>query len=114
MVASVPVGCAAPNDMAGTSGEAARIDAARRRYCVAVSEAFARQEGLLTARPGAVVVRHWPQCDADNTWCTWITAICGALQPGKPGAHTTCYARCPHDDCRGLGLGNAFVLVARR
>jgi uncharacterized protein YggU (UPF0235/DUF167 family) len=39
MLASAPVGRVAPKDIAGTSGEAARIDAARRRYCAAVSEA---------------------------------------------------------------------------
>jgi hypothetical protein len=82
MLSSVPVGRAAPNDVADTPGEAARIDAARRQYCTAVSAAFARQEGLLTAHPGAVVIRHWPQRDADNTWRTWITAICGALHSG--------------------------------
>jgi len=82
MLASVRVGRAAPNDIAGAPGEAARIDAARRQYCAAVSEAFARREGLLTPRPGAVVIRHWPQRDADNTWRTWITAICGALRGG--------------------------------
>jgi hypothetical protein len=29
-----------------------------------------------------VVIRHWPQRDADNTWRTWIIAICGAAHGG--------------------------------
>jgi hypothetical protein len=70
MLASVPVGRAAPNDIAGTAGEGARIGAARRQYGAAVWQAFARH-ALLTAHPGAVVIRHWPQRDADNTWHTW-------------------------------------------
>ena len=78
MLASMPVGLAAPNDIAGTPSESVRISEARRQYGAAVREAFAQHEASLTARPGAVIIRHWPQRDADNTWHTWITAICGA------------------------------------
>jgi hypothetical protein len=80
MLTSVPVGLAAPNDIAGTPSESVRISEARRQYGAAAREAFAQHEASLTARPGAVIIRHWPQRDADNTWHTWITAICGAAR----------------------------------
>jgi hypothetical protein len=83
LLAAVPIERAAPNDIAGTPGEATRIDAARRQYRAAVSEAFGLQIGLAAACPGAVVVRHWPQRDPDNTWRTWTTAICGAPRGGN-------------------------------
>jgi hypothetical protein len=83
MLASVPVVLAAPNDIAGTPGETARINASRRQYGAAVREAFAHREALLAARPSAVVIRHWPQRDADNTWRTWIAALCGADRVGQ-------------------------------
>ena len=78
LVASVPVHAAAPNDIVGTPGEKAAISAARLQYGKAVREGFARRTAPLTEHPRAVVVRHKPQCDADNTWHTWITAICRA------------------------------------
>jgi hypothetical protein len=78
MLALVPVELAAPNDIAGTPGETAKINAARRQYGAAVREAFAHHQALLAGRPSAVVIRHWPQRDADNTWHTWIAALCGA------------------------------------
>jgi len=78
LVASVPVHAAAPNDIAGTPGEKGAISAARLEYGKAVREGFARRAAPLIERPRAVVIRHKPQRDADNTWHTWIIAICGA------------------------------------
>jgi hypothetical protein len=82
-IASVPMRAAAPNDIAGGSGEQARISAARLLYGKAVRAGFARHTALLAERPGAVVIRHRHQRDADKTWRTWITAICGAGGAGQ-------------------------------
>ena len=82
LLAEVPVRCAAPNDIAGTSGERARIAAARLAFGQAVRTAFTQHSLARVSEVGAVVVRHHPQRDEDNTWQTWITAICGAASPG--------------------------------
>ena len=84
LLAEVPVRCAAPNDIAGTSGERARIAAARLAFGQAVRIAFTRHTVPRVPEVGAVVVRHHPQRDEDNTWHTWITAICRASS--SPGA----------------------------
>jgi hypothetical protein len=77
-LAAVPIAAAAPNDVAGTVGEAARIDAARIAFGLAVRTAFAwHPEVPRPPNPSALVVRHWPQRDEDNTWATWIAAVCG-------------------------------------
>jgi hypothetical protein len=78
LIATVPVPAAAPNDIAGSPAERARISAAHDAYGKAVRSAFSRHAAPPGQHPGAVVIRHWPQRDADNTWRTWITAICGA------------------------------------
>jgi hypothetical protein len=44
----------------------------------AVWESFTRHAAPFRERPGAVVMRHRPQRDADNTWRTWINAMCSA------------------------------------
>lgn len=78
LIASVPVHAAAPNDIAGSPDETSRISAARLLYGKAVREGFVRHAAPLRERPSAVVIRHWSRRDADNTWRTWIHAICGA------------------------------------
>jgi hypothetical protein len=82
LLAEVPVRRAAPNDIAGTSGERARIAAARLAFGQAVRTAFTQHSLARVSEVGAVVVRHHPQRDEDNTWQTWITATCGAASPG--------------------------------
>ena len=77
LLVTVPVHCAAPNDIAGTTGERTRIAAARHAFGEATRSAFAQHSLPDMAGIGAVVVRHHPQRDEDNTWHTWMTAICG-------------------------------------
>jgi hypothetical protein len=84
LLAEVPVRCAAPNDIAGISGERLRTAAARLAFGQAVRIAFTRHTLPRVPEVGAVAVRHHPQRDEDNTWHTWITAICGASS--SPGA----------------------------
>lgn len=76
LVATVPVLFPAPNDIAGTPDEMVKIRAARVQYGKAVRDGFAQHTAPLTQHPAAVVVRHPPERDADNTWRTWISAIC--------------------------------------
>jgi hypothetical protein len=78
LLANVPVHCPAPNDIAGTPGEKAHIAAARQAFAEALQAAFARHDLPDIAKIRSVVVRHHPQRDEDNTWHTWITAICGS------------------------------------
>lgn len=77
LLVTVPVHCAAPNDIAGTPGERARIAAARRAFGAAARAAFAQHSLPDMAEISAVVVRHHAQRDEDNTWHTWMAAICG-------------------------------------
>jgi hypothetical protein len=76
LVARVPVPFPAPNDIAGTPSEIVKILAARLQYGEAVRVGFAQHTALPIQHPDAVVIRHRPQRDADNTWRTWINAIC--------------------------------------
>ena len=84
LLAEVPVRCQAPNDIAGTASEQVRITADRPTFGEAVRAAFTQYSVPDTAELSAVVVRHHPRRDEDNTWRTWITAVCGAA--GSPGA----------------------------
>jgi hypothetical protein len=59
-------------------------------------EGFARYPALLGARSSAVVIRHRRQRDADNTWHTWINALCGASRTDHD--HWAAYA--PLAGCR--------------
>ena len=69
---------AAPSDIAGSSDEKARISNARLQFGKAARESLTRHATPLRERPTAVVMRHRPQRDADNTWRTWINAMCSA------------------------------------
>jgi hypothetical protein len=82
LIASVPVEAPAPNDIVGTPDEKAKIATGRAAFAAAVQRAFANPRSLLHRRPAALVVRHRPQRDEDNTWATWIAAVCG---PGRQG-----------------------------
>lgn len=77
LLAKVPVPVRAPNDIVGTPGEKAKIAAGRIAFAAAVQRAFATHPGLLDESPIALVVRHHPERDEDNTWATWIAAACG-------------------------------------
>lgn len=78
LLASVPVGADAPNDIVGTPAEKARNAAGRIAFAAAVQEAFALHACLVDRSPAALLVRHRPKRDEDNTWATWISAACGA------------------------------------
>lgn len=82
VVAEVPVEASAPNDIAGTVGEKAKIAAGRVAFAAAVRRGFAPFAGLSDIAPVALVVRHQPQRDEDNTWATWIAAMCGVRTQG--------------------------------
>jgi hypothetical protein len=83
LLASVPVEAQAPNDIAGTPGEKPKIAAARVAFARAVSAAFALEPELRQHSPAALVVRHLPQRDEDNTWATWVAAVCGVRARDK-------------------------------
>jgi hypothetical protein len=82
-LALVLVEAAAPNDVWAEPGERERIHLARMEFRQAVHDAFSKHainpRDLLEA---ALVVRHHPQRDEDNTWSTWIQALCG-IQRGS-------------------------------
>lgn len=84
LLASIAVGAAAPNDVAGTRVEQPTIASARIAFASAVREAFSAYGNLTRHPPLALVVRHHPQRDEDNTWATWIAAVCGT-QRQTPG-----------------------------
>lgn len=79
VAASVPVGVAAPNDIWADRDERRRIEADRVPFAKALAAAWAQsvllQSGLV---PAALVIRHHPTRDMDNTWGTWISALIGA------------------------------------
>ena len=78
LVASIAVDVSAPNDIVATPGERQRIADARQAFGAAVRAAFIAHTELPTPRPSALVIRHHPQRDEDNTWSTWVAAVCGA------------------------------------
>jgi hypothetical protein len=84
LLASIPIAAPAPNDVPGNSGQKARIDVARTAYAAAVRKGFSAGEVTLAdlGRPAALVVRHLPERDEDNTWATWIAAVCGIRTGG--------------------------------
>jgi hypothetical protein len=84
LLAAIPVDVAAPNDVAGTQGERDRIAIDCRAFGAAVRDAFAANGGF-AVQPSALVIRHRPQRDEDNTWVTWTAAICGT-QPHRDGS----------------------------
>lgn len=87
MLAEVAVQCEAPNDIAGTASEQARITAGRISFGEAVRAAFTQHSLPGAAQFRAVVIRHHPhQRDEDNTWQTWLAAICGTA--GSRRDHT--------------------------
>lgn len=77
LLAEVPVHHPAPNDIAGSRQEQAAISDSRTNYGRAVRAAFRCHAPVLPRQPGAVVIRHHPQRDEDNTWETWLAAILG-------------------------------------
>ena len=82
MLASVQVAVEAPNDIWGTQAEKAKIAATRIAFGAAVADAFSAHPALIDSSPVALVVRHRPQRDEDNTWATWVAAACGARSQG--------------------------------
>lgn len=78
LLASAPVSEQAPNDIAGTAGEKSKIAMGRAAFAAAVKRSLAPLKGLTDKTPAALVIRHRPQRDEDNTWATWIAAVCGA------------------------------------
>jgi hypothetical protein len=72
LLAEVPVRCAAPNDIAGTSGERARIAAARLAFGQAVRTAFTQHS---LARVSEVA----------RSWCATIRSATKTT-PGRPGS----------------------------
>jgi hypothetical protein len=81
-LAAVPVAIAAPNDIVATAPEKRTIAEARIGFGRAVRAAFAALGPLPPHTPAALVVRHRAQRDEDNTWATWIAAVCGARGQG--------------------------------
>ncbi|MBA3420286.1 MAG: hypothetical protein H0U12_00015 [Thermoleophilaceae bacterium] len=82
LLASVPVETAAPNDIVGTPDEKAKIAHGRAAFAAAVKHAFRNYGDLRDYRPTALVIRHRTQRDEDNTWATWLAAVCGVRGQG--------------------------------
>lgn len=79
LLAELDVDASAPNDIAGSPNESARISAARTAFAAALGDAWdAAQLALAPADVRAVVVHHHPGRDEDNTWSTWSYALFGA------------------------------------
>jgi hypothetical protein len=67
------------NDIAGTRSEKAKLDRARRRYGQDLARAWHRcGKPSDIAALGALVIRHRPGRDEDNTWETRIGALLGS------------------------------------
>ena len=77
LIARVEVARAAPNDVVGTASEKAKIVNERNAYGEAVRDAFSGRKLPGDSGFAALVVRHRPQRDEDNTWATWMGALCG-------------------------------------
>ena len=82
LLASVPVEAAAPNDIVGTPDEKAKIAHGRAVFAAAVKRGFTSYTDLRDHGPTTLVIRHRPQRDEDNTWATWLAAVCGARGQG--------------------------------
>lgn len=78
LLTAVPVGALAPNDVPATPSEGERIKERRAEFGREVRAAFPRDGAGLARKATALLVRHHPQRDEDNTWQTWTTALCGS------------------------------------
>lgn len=78
-LASIAVESAAPNDVWANQAEHSKITSARTEFMRALvgscRQAFPQS---LSQPPTALVVRHHPLRDEDNTWGTWAGALLGA------------------------------------
>jgi hypothetical protein len=77
-LAVFPIRASAPNDIAGTPADAVKIAAGRVMFAAEVQRVFGGHSGVWDVVPAALLVRHQPQRDEDNTWATWVAAVCGA------------------------------------
>jgi hypothetical protein len=78
LMAPIDVHVPAPNDISASAAEKARIDAGRKTFV----EDLVRRCDLGAMRGcgesvHALVIRHRPQRDEDNTWATWVSALTG-------------------------------------
>jgi hypothetical protein len=79
LVELIDVDAAAPNDISASPAEELRRKERCRRYAQAVVGAWASTPRSASAAGlRALVVRHWPERDEDNSWATWTTALAGA------------------------------------
>lgn len=86
LLLTLDVDAAGPNDIAGTPSDRVTIAAGRARLAAATRAAWlskATPEDL--PAPAAVVVDHHPARDEDNTWATWMAALCPSA--GATAAH---------------------------
>jgi hypothetical protein len=78
LIAAIDVDVEAPNDIVSSRRERTKIVQAREQYGRALAHAW-RQQATTTssASLGALVIRHRPGRDEDNTWETWVGALLG-------------------------------------
>lgn len=83
LVGAFSVDVEAPNDVWAEPAEAARIHARRTFFAGEVRAAW-RAAGCERRVEGAqaLLIRHRPIRDEDNTWSTWCAALCGVQRGG--------------------------------
>ncbi|MGH2988156.1 MAG: hypothetical protein ACRDLO_15930 [Solirubrobacterales bacterium] len=84
LLARVDVEAIAPNDIAAAADEKWAIQTGRVRFAKALAAASTGLSASLAEGADALVIRHRPERDEDNTWATWCAALCGVRQM-KPG-----------------------------
>jgi hypothetical protein len=79
-LAQVDVDATAPNDIWVSPASRERIEIERTAFAAACTAAWPEPDPARLATASALVVRHHPGRDEDNTWSNWIGAITGRPQ----------------------------------
>jgi hypothetical protein len=84
LLLELDVDAAGPNDIAATPSDTVSIGLGRKKLATAVQASWAQSKATVIAgQVKALVVHHHPGRDEDNTWSTWMAALCGASSTGS-------------------------------